>query len=204
MFFNIQNFYERFQLKWIFIGKIIEKIIGTIYWVLNTYHLTSTMWFVWEIMGTAYYHGSLLHHCSLIIGKLKSCNQSFFKMQIQILLTRITSVMESHNVPTRSLLVQNIDANIHRNYSIWDTQKNDNSCECKFLLKWWLTSVNECTFNANKYLLDSLPRNLKSSCTTLWSQTSIWYLTEDDETPLPGLTLLGETTSLETFTLKCV
>ena len=67
-------------------------------------------------MGIAYYHGLLLYHCSLIIGKIKSCNQSFF-MQIQVLLTRITSVMESHSVSTRSLLLQNIDANIYRNYS---------------------------------------------------------------------------------------
>lgn len=116
-FLTLKFFFEMFHLKWIFIGKIIEKINGKIYWVLNTYYLTSIILFVWEIMGIAYYHGSLLYHCSLIIGEIKSCNQSFFKIQIQVLLTRITSVMESHSVSTRSLLLQNIDANIYRNYS---------------------------------------------------------------------------------------
>ena len=61
-----------------------------------------------------------------------------------------------------------------RNYPIWNTQNSNNSCEYKFLLSDGLSLLmNKLSFNSNKYLLDSLPRNLKSSCTTLWSQRSI-------------------------------
>ena len=61
-----------------------------------------------------------------------------------------------------------------RNYPIWNTQNSSSSCECKFLLSDGLSLLmNKLSFNSNKYLLDSLPRNLKSSCTTLWSQTSM-------------------------------
>ena len=66
--------------------------------------------------------------------------------------------------------------------------KSDNSCEYKFLLSDGLSFLmNKLSFNSNKYLLDSLPRNLKSSYTTLWSQTSIWSLIEVDKVPLTGL-----------------
>ena len=61
-----------------------------------------------------------------------------------------------------------------RNYPIWNTQNSNNSCEYKFLLSDGLSLLmNKLSFNSNKYLLDSLPRNLKSSCTTLWSQRSM-------------------------------
>ena len=61
-----------------------------------------------------------------------------------------------------------------RNYPIWNTQNSNNSCKYKFLLSDGLSRLmNKLSFNSNKYLLDSLPRNLKSSCTTLWSQTSM-------------------------------
>ena len=59
---------------------------------------------------------------------------------------------------------------------ISNTQNSNNSCEYKFLLSDGLSLLmNKLSFNSNKYkyLLDSLPRNLKSSCTTLWSQTSM-------------------------------
>ena len=86
-------------------------------------------------------------------------------------------------------------AKLHkRNYSIWNTQNSNNSCEYKFLLSDGLSLLMNKLFNSNKYLLDSLPRNLKSSCTTLWSQTSMWFLTEVDKVPLTGLPVLGETT----------
>ena len=64
-------------------------------------------------------------------------------------------------------------AKLHkRNYPIWNTQNSNNSCEYKFLLSDGLSLLmNKLSFNSNKYLLDSLPRNLKSSCNTLWSQT---------------------------------
>ena len=55
----------------------------------------------------------------------------------------------------------------------------------------------------NKYLLDSLTRNLKSSWFTLWSETSMWSLREADKVPLTGLPVLGETLwCFETLTLK--
>ena len=61
-----------------------------------------------------------------------------------------------------------------RNYPIRNTQNSNNSCEYKFLLSDGLSLLmNKLSFNSNKYLLDSLPGNLKSSCTTLWSQTSM-------------------------------
>ena len=61
-----------------------------------------------------------------------------------------------------------------RNYPIWDTQNSNNSCEYRLLLSDGLSLLmNKLPFNPNKYLLGSLPRNLKSSCTTLWSQTSM-------------------------------
>ena len=61
-----------------------------------------------------------------------------------------------------------------RNYPIWDTQNSNNSCEYRLLLSDGLSLLmNKLPFNSNKYLLGSLPRNLKSSCTTLWSQTSM-------------------------------
>ena len=56
--------------------------------------------------------------------------------------------------------------------------------------------MNKLSFNSNKYLLDSLPRNLKSSGTTLWSQTSMCTLTEVDKVPLTGLPVLEETHTL--------
>ena len=60
---------------------------------------------------------------------------------------------------------------------MWNTQNSNNSCEYKFLLSDGLSLLmNKLSFNSNKYLLDSLPRNLKSSCNTLWSQTSMWSL----------------------------
>ena len=53
-----------------------------------------------------------------------------------------------------------------RNYPIWNTQNSNNSCEYKFLLSDGVSLlINKLSFNSNKYLLDSLPRNLKSSCT---------------------------------------
>ena len=61
-----------------------------------------------------------------------------------------------------------------RNYLIRNTQNSNNSWEYKFLLSDSLSLlINRLSFNSSKYLLDSLPRNLKSSCTTLWSKTSI-------------------------------
>ena len=61
-----------------------------------------------------------------------------------------------------------------RNYPIWNTQNSNNSCEYKFLLSDGLSLLmNKLSFNSSKYLLHSLPRNLKSSCNTLWSQTSM-------------------------------
>ena len=61
-----------------------------------------------------------------------------------------------------------------RNYPIWNTQNSNTSCEFKFLLSDRICLLmNKLSFNSNKYLLESLPRNLKSSCTTLWSQTSM-------------------------------
>ena len=51
---------------------------------------------------------------------------------------------------------------------------------------------NKLSFNSNKYLLDSLQRNLKSSCITLWSQASIWSLLEVDKVSLTGLPVLGK------------
>ena len=81
-----------------------------------------------------------------------------------------------------------------RNYPIWDTQNSNNSCEYRLLLSDGLSLLmNKLPFNSNKYLLGSLPRNLKSSCTTLWSQTSMWSLTEVDKVPLSGLPVLRET-----------
>ena len=81
-----------------------------------------------------------------------------------------------------------------RNYSIWNTQNSNNSCEYKCLLSDGLSLLmSKPSFNFNKYLLDSLPRNLKSSCTTLWSQTSMLSLTELDKVPLTGLPVLGGT-----------
>ena len=81
-----------------------------------------------------------------------------------------------------------------RNYPIWNTQNSNNSCEYKFLLSDGLSLLmNKLSFNSNKYLLDSLPRNLKSSYTTIWSQTSMLSLTEVDNVPLTGLPVLGET-----------
>ena len=48
-----------------------------------------------------------------------------------------------------------------RNYPIWNTQNSNNSCEYKFLLSDGLSLLlNKLSFNSNKYLLDSLPRNL--------------------------------------------
>ena len=93
-----------------------------------------------------------------------------------------------------------------RNYPIWDTQNSNNSCEYRLLLSDGLSLLmNKLPFNSNKYLLGSLPRNLKSSCTTLWSQTSMWSLTEVDKVPLTGLPVLGETPwCSETLTLKCL
>ena len=50
-----------------------------------------------------------------------------------------------------------------RNYPIWNTQNSNNSCEYKFLLSAGLSLlVNKLSFNTNNYLLDSLPRKLKS------------------------------------------
>ena len=81
-----------------------------------------------------------------------------------------------------------------KNYPIWDTQNSNNSCEYRLLLSDGLSLLmNKLPFNSNKYLLGSLPRNLKSSCTTLWSQTSMWSLTEVDKVPLSGLPVLRET-----------
>ena len=72
-----------------------------------------------------------------------------------------------------------------------DTQTSNNSCEYKLLLSDDLSLLtNKPSFNSNKYLLDSLPRNLKSSCTTLWSQAS---MAEVDKVPLTGLPVHGET-----------
>ena len=77
---------------------------------------------------------------------------------------------------------------------IWNTQNSNNSCEYKFLLSDDLSLLmNKLSFNSNKYLLDSLPRNLKSSCTTLWSQTRMRSPTEVDKVPLTGLPVLVET-----------
>ena len=54
-----------------------------------------------------------------------------------------------------------------RNYPIWNTQNSDNSCEYKFLLSDGLSLLmKKLSFNSNKYLLNSLLRNLKSSWTT--------------------------------------
>ena len=51
-----------------------------------------------------------------------------------------------------------------RNYPIWNTQNSDNSCEYKFLLSDGLSLLmKKLSFNSNKYLLNSLLRNLKSS-----------------------------------------
>ena len=93
-----------------------------------------------------------------------------------------------------------------RNYPIWDTQNSNNSCEYRLLLSDGLSLLmNKLPFNSNKYLLGSLPRNLKSSCTTLWSQTSMWSLTEVDEVPLTSWPVLGETPWYsETLSLKCL
>ena len=61
-----------------------------------------------------------------------------------------------------------------RNHLIRNTQDSNNSWEYKFLLSDGLSLlINRLSFNSSKYLLDSLPRNLKSSCTTLWPKTSI-------------------------------
>ena len=92
------------------------------------------------------------------------------------------------------------------NYRIWNTQSSNNSCEYKFLLSDSLSLLtNKLYLNFSKYLLDSLPRNLKSSFTTLRSQTSMWFLTEVDKVPLPGLPGLGETPwCSKTLTLKCL
>ena len=93
-----------------------------------------------------------------------------------------------------------------RNYPTWNTQNSNKSCEYKFLLSDDLSLLmNILSFNSNKYLLDSLPRNLKSSCTTLWSQTSMWSLTEVDKVHLTGLPDLEETPWYsETLILKCL
>ena len=92
-----------------------------------------------------------------------------------------------------------------RNYPIWNTQNSNNSCKYKFLLSDGLSLLmNKLSFNSNKYLLDSLPRNLKSSCTTLWSQTSMLSLTELDKVPLTGLPVLGETPCSKTHRLNGV
>ena len=93
-----------------------------------------------------------------------------------------------------------------RNYPIWNAQNSSNSSEYKFLLSEGLSLlVNKLSFNSNRYLLDSLPRNLKSSCTTLWSQTSMWFLTEIDKILLTGSPVLGKTPWCpETLTLKCL
>ena len=83
---------------------------------------------------------------------------------------------------------------VKRKEIIWNIQNSNNSCEYKFLLSDGLSLLmNKLYFNSNKYLLDSLPRNLKSSCTTLWSQTSMLSLTELDKVPLTGLPVLGGT-----------
>ena len=51
-----------------------------------------------------------------------------------------------------------------RNYPIWNTQNSDNSSEYKFLLSDGLSLLmKKLSFNSNKYLLNSLLRNLKSS-----------------------------------------
>ena len=53
-----------------------------------------------------------------------------------------------------------------RNYPIWNTQNSNNSCKYKFLLSDGLSRLmSKLSFNFNKYLLDSLPRNLKSMVT---------------------------------------
>ena len=93
-----------------------------------------------------------------------------------------------------------------KNYPIWNTQNSNNSCDYKLLLSDGLfLLMNKVSFNSNKYLLDSLPRNVKSSCTTLWSQTSMHSLTELDKVPSTGLPVLGETSwCSETLTLKCL
>ena len=83
------------------------------------------------------------------------------------------------------------------NYPIWNAQNSNNSCKYKFLLSDDLSLLmDKLSFNSNKYLLDSLTRKLKSSCTTLWSQTSMWSLTEVDKVPLTGLPVLGETSDV--------
>ena len=46
----------------------------------------------------------------------------------------------------------------------------------------------------NKYMLESVTRNVKSSGTTLWWQINMWTLTEADKVSLTGLPVLGETT----------
>ena len=74
------------------------------------------------------------------------------------------------------------------------TQSSNNSCEYKFLLSGgWSLLMDKLYFNSNKYLLDLLPRNLKSSWTTLWSQTSMWSQTKVDKVPLTGLPVLRKT-----------
>ena len=74
------------------------------------------------------------------------------------------------------------------------TQNSNYSCEYNFLLSdGWSLLMNKLFNNSNKYLLGSLPRNLKSSWTTLWSQTSMWSQTEADKVPLTGLSVLGKT-----------
>ena len=50
-----------------------------------------------------------------------------------------------------------------RNYPLWNTQNSNNSCEYKFLLNDGLSLLmNKLCFTSNNYLLDPLPRNLKS------------------------------------------
>ena len=61
-----------------------------------------------------------------------------------------------------------------KNYPIRNAQNSNNSWEYKFLLSDGLSLlINRLSFNSGKYLLDSSRRNLKSSCTTLWSKTRI-------------------------------
>ena len=54
------------------------------------------------------------------------------------------------------------------NYPLWNNQDSNNSCEYKFLLSDGLSLLMyKLSFDSYKYLFDSLPRNLKSSCTNL-------------------------------------
>ena len=50
-----------------------------------------------------------------------------------------------------------------KHYPMWNTQNSNNSCEYKFSLRNGLyLLMNKLSFNSSKYLLGSLPRNLKS------------------------------------------